>query len=83
MASEGDRHEPSDDALARSTAPTMPPPPDLRARVRELEVANEALCNVIEESAPLAWVANGDADAAHRWERKAVSIVKLARSSSG
>ena len=58
--------------------PTLPAP-DPSARIRVLEAANAALCDVICESAPLAWVAGGDADAAHRWERKAVAVVKTAQ----
>lgn len=60
-------------------APTERPPTDLAARMRVLEAANAALCEVICESAPLAWVARGDADAAHRWEKRALALVKSAQ----
>jgi len=83
MSVQDDRLGVSSTIDARATALTEPPSPDLAARVRELETANAALCDVICDSAPLAWVAHGDADAAHRWERKALSIVKTAGARRG
>jgi len=67
-------------AAVDAVAPTEPPPPeDLAARVRALEAANEALCSVLADAAPLSWVALGKADEAHRWERSAAAVLLIAR----
>ena len=47
----------------------------LRKQIKELQEQNEALRDVIGQSRPLAWVASGDADAAHKWEREATAVV--------